>query len=221
MATLQIPPSNRVMPGSYLPPSISFPEPVDGSDLPPDPDNVVAKWASSFNDLIEAGKTDLSTVFYKDSYWRDILCLSWDLHTFSGLESVQSFVEGHLAKWRMKSINADISSNFRRPKNAAIGLSGQLKCIQSFVTVETDVGRGGGFVRLLPDENGNWKCYTLLTVLQELAGHEEMNYGRRPKGTDHGSHPGRNNWKEERTREQNVEDDEPIVLIVGLHDYPL
>ena len=47
------------------------------------------------------------------------------------------------------------------------------------IEFETDVGRAKGYVRL---KGG--KCVTLLTVLQELKGHEEATGIERPRGTD-------------------------------------
>lgn len=179
MATLTIPPSNQVMPGSHQLPHISFPEPVIESTLPPNPERVAAEWAASFTNRIREGKTDVSGLFLKESYWRDLLCSSWNFHTFHGPEKVTSFLADNSNKWRIRSVSIDTSSVFRKPAVASIDLPGSIKCVQSFIVVETDVGKGRGLVRLLPDENGCWKCYTLFTFLHELAGHEEMNHSRK------------------------------------------
>lgn len=215
MATLGIEPSNRVMPGSQVLPSISFPDPINESVLPTDPESVVATWASSFSDLIKAGQTDVSKVFLGESYWRDLLCLTWDFHTVQGPQKIRSFVESLESKWRIKSISVDTSSDLHRPTVAPLDFSGKHKCIHSFITIETDVGSGSGFVRLLPDKQGVWKCYTMLTVLQKLAGHEEQHGAQRPQGVDNTPRPGRLNWKDKRAQEENLEGDQPAVLVVG------
>ena len=87
----------------------------------------------------------------------------------------------------------------------------------SFLTIETDVGRGRGLVRLLQDqEDGKWKAFTLFTTMHELKGHEETVRGRRPNGVIHGGQPGRKNWQERRKATENFEGDiEPTVLILG------
>lgn len=215
MVAIQIPPSNQVTPGSQQLRQISFPSPVKESALSVDPHEIVSRWASSFTDLIAQGQTDVSKVFLKDSYWRDLLCLTWNFHTLHGPSSIQSFITDLSGKWRIKSFDVDTSSDFRQPKVAAIDFPGTIKCIQSFVAVETDVGRASGLVRLLPDETGSWKCYTLLTILQELKGHEELNHTRRPRGADNVSRAGRSSWKDRRNREEALEDHEPAVLIIG------
>ncbi len=45
----------------------------------------------------------------------------------------------------------------------------------SFLTIETDMGRGTGLVGLLhdPEDGGKWKAFTLFTAMHELKGHEE------------------------------------------------
>ena len=217
MATLDILPSNTVIDGSYELPSISFPKPVSESLIPDDPQTIVSKWTSAFTNLVTANKTDVSAVFLKESYWRDLLCLSWNFHTLHGSNQIGSFVSKHPKRWRIKSIEPDTSSDLRRPQVSAIDFGGAHKCIQSFVTLETDVGKAWGIVRLLPDESNNWKCYTFFTVLRELTGHEERIYARRPRGVLEGSKPGRTNWKDDRIREESLEDGEPPVLILGLY----
>ena len=215
MATFQIPPSNHVLPGSHLLPHISFPEPVKESALPPDPKRVVDEWASSFSNLLRSGGNNAATLFHEESYWRDLLCLTWDFHTFHGPKKITELLASRSPKRRIKSIQVDNSSDFRTPKLATLDYLGNIKCIQSFVRVETDVGKGGGLVRLLLSDDGIWKCYTLFTVLQELEGHEGLVHARRPVATDHVPQAGRQNWLDERVKEENFEGLEPAVLIIG------
>lgn len=75
-------------------------------------------------------------------------------------------------------------------------------------------------MKLLQNEanNGEWKAFTLFTVLQELTGFEESTNERRPTGVEHGSHMQRRNWSERRAVEQNLEEGiEPTALIIGIH----
>ena len=90
--------------------------------------------------------------------------------------------------------------------------------VESFLNIETDVGKGPGIVRLLQDQQdrGHWKAFTLFTAMHELKGHEETVRGNRPHGVAHGGTPGRLNWQERRTATENFEGDlEPTVLILG------
>lgn len=120
-------------------------------------------------------------------------------------------------KCRLVSLEVDESSPLRRPTVASIDFVGDVKGISSFLTLETDVGKGRGIVRLCKDSNdGQWKAFTLFTAMHELKGYEEALGPRRPDGVQHGGNPGRKNWKDRREIESNYLDGrEPTVLIIG------
>ena len=216
-AVLQVPPSNYQVPGSHALEQVTYPEPLATPSS--DPDAAAIKWTSSFNALLQAGSSDVSALFLKDSYWRDLLCLSWDFHTFHGPEKVASIITRQTKVWRIKSLNVDKSSEVGKPQISPFDFEGKVKGVQFFVTVDTDVGTGRGVARLLQDatDQGRWKIFTLYTVLQELTGHEERTGRRRPTGHETGALPGRPNWKERRLVEENFEEGlEPDVLVVGM-----
>ncbi|MCJ1420859.1 hypothetical protein MMC32_007218 [Xylographa parallela] len=215
-AAVEIPSSNRKLPGSHTLDQVHYPQSASLSQL--DPESRVTEWLSLFNNHLQSAAFSLSQVFLKDSYWRDLLCLTWDFHTLSGLEDISSLLRVHGKDPRIKSLAIDHTSDEGKPKIASVDYGGTLKGIQSFLIVETDVGRGRGLVRLVQDldDGGKWKAFTLFTSLKELKGHEELIGERRPSGVIHGSHPGRKNWKERRNAEMNFEDGlEPTVIIVG------
>ena len=215
-AAVEIPSSNRKLPGSHTLDPVHYPQSASLSQL--DPESRVTEWLSLFNKHLQSAAFSLSQVFLKDSYWRDLLCLTWDFHTLSGLEDISSLLRVHGKDPRIKSLAIDHTSDEGKPKIASVDYGGTLKGIQSFLIVETDVGRGRGLVRLVQDldDGGKWKAFTLFTSLKELKGHEELIGERRPSGVIHGSHPGRKNWKERRNAEMNFEDGlEPTVIIVG------
>ena len=86
--------------------------------------------------------------------------------------------------------------------------------VEGWFTFETAIGRGRGLVRL---QDG--KCWTLLTTLQELKGHEEPEFGGapRPKGVAAGTHVDRLTWSEQKAKtEQSLGyTEQPYVVIVG------
>jgi hypothetical protein len=222
-AAIQVPPSNKILPGSRLLATVPYPQ-VTESTLPTDPGKVASDWITSFNRLINHGDSAFSTLFLKESCWRDLLCLTWDFHTLQGPEKIAASI-GHFAKeCRIKCINLDTSSDHKKPKVASADFAGNMKAVQAFLEVETDVGKGKGLVRLLPDsEDGQrWKAFTLLTTLQELKGYEESTNRRRPTGVESDLDNGRRNWKDLRIAEENFEGDrEPVVLILGIVDLPV
>ena len=217
-AVLEIPNSNRVVPGSYHLAPVTWPKSSDTDSV--DADKVVTTWISALNGLIKNGEFEVSGLFLPQSHWRDLLCLTWDFHNLQGLEKIASFLESQAQGWRIKSVNIDRSTDLRKPAVAPVDFGGEVKGVQSFLTVETDVGRGRGLVRLLqdPEDGRKWKAFTVFTTLEELTGHEETVQSRRPNGVEHGTHPNRKNWKERRTTEENfAEGLEPTVLIIGNH----
>ncbi|KAL9117526.1 MAG: hypothetical protein Q9187_005940 [Circinaria calcarea] len=210
-AAVQVPSSNSAVPGSHFLTVASYPRSV--TTAPPD-----AEAVSSFNSLIGNGDGSLASLFLEDCYWRDLLCLTWDFHTLHSPEKIASFIRNETKGWRIRSLSVDSSTHVGKPKVSTVDFEGTLKGIQSFLTVETDVGRGRGLVRLLPDakDKGKWKAFTLFTTLQELKGHEELNQERRPTGLERDAGSNGKNWKEKRTAEENFEGDlEPAVLIIG------
>jgi hypothetical protein len=179
---------------------------------PKDIDAATEAWASAFNKAIQssdhAGLTDL---FLPNAFWRDHLCLTWDFHTMKGTEKIKEFLKQGC---RLKKIEVDRSSDFRKPVVTGFDGKGQVQGVQTFLTTESDVGRGMGVARLV-QADGKLKAFTLFTSMRELKGHEEATFGRRPEGVSHGGKPGRKNWQERRIADENYEDSEPTVLILG------
>lgn len=218
MATpaIEVPPSNRIVPGSHHLTPVAWPKPSDIAGI--DPEQVVITWVSLFNDLVRSKEYNVSSLFLKDSYWRDLLCLTWDFHTLHGPDKITSLLQDKIKQWRIKSLSIDRSSDIGKPAVGPVDVAGNVKGVQSFFTVETDVGRGRGVVRLLPDaeDGGKWKVFSFFTTLQELTGFEESVGKQRPTGVEHDVDINRKNWKERREAEVNFEGKrEPAVLIIG------
>lgn len=209
------PPYNRVETGSVNLPIADFSAVPTSKTV--DPISVCKDWTSSFNAALESKDyTKLSDLFLEESYWRDHLSFAWNFTTLHGPSKIAEFFTNHKDGCRLRSVEVDESSPFRAPHiNPAFDGAGNISGVESFLTIETDVGNGLGLVRLV-EHQGNWKVFTLFTSMRELRGHEEMVNGRRPQGVDHGGKPGRMNWRERRIASANYEDVEPDVLILGL-----
>ena len=220
-AAVQIPSYNRLEPGSKPLKAATYPE----SDVSPklDVHKIASKWAESFNEALSSQDYQaIKQLFLPGSCWRDQLALSWDYHTFNGPEKIISFLKSCPHGSRIKSVSIDDSSTVHSPHVSAVDFNGKVNGVESFLNVETDVGKGPGIVRLLQDQQdgGNWKAFTLLTTMHELKDHAETVRGNRPNGVDHGGKPGRKNWQERRTATENFEGDlEPTVLILGAESF--
>ena len=151
----------------------------------------------------------------KESYWRDLLCMTWDFHTLQGPEQITRYIQSSSKDSRITNISLDKSAAHKMPQLADLG---SLKVVQTFIKLETTSGRGNGLVRLVPDasDDGRWKAFTVFTTLHELKGFEEAIRSRRPTGVDRGLEDRSHNWKDRLLSQQNFEGGrEPTILIVG------
>jgi hypothetical protein len=206
-----IPSYNRVEPGSVNLPIADFS--TIKAVKPQDVDNATEKWASSFNAAIQSPSFEgLEDLFLPQAFWRDHLCLSWNAHTLQGPAAIKDFLKKGC---RLKKIEIDRSNEFRKPTIAAFDGKGKVEGIQTFLTTESDVGSGLGVARLV-QVDGKLRAFTLFTSMRELKGYEEAMFGKRPEGVAHGGQPGRKNWLERRVADENYDESEPSVLILGM-----
>lgn len=215
---VDVPPSNYILPGSSLLPTVSLPQ--HGGDITGEPEKVAQGWLEIFNASLKSGQGGSSTsdAFLDKSYWRDLLCLTWDFRTLHDQEQISAFANDFTASSHTITLTLDKSAENRKPAVAPIDFNGSVKCVQAFLNVDTDVGRGKGVVKLVPDgsDGQNWKAFTLFTTLEELKGHEEAIKARRPSGVRDGQDHGPRNWKDERDAQHNFKGRrEPTVLIIG------
>jgi hypothetical protein len=211
MPTQAIPSFQRVEPGSVNIPveDLTKIQTVKPTDI----DNATEEWVSSFNKAIQSSDlAGLIDLFLPNAFWRDHLCLTWEFHTIKGTDKIKEFLKQGC---RLENIAVDRSSDFRKPVVTGFDGQGKVQGVQTFLTTESDVGRGMGVARLVESE-GKLKAFTLFTSMRELKGHEEATFGRRPEGVSHGGQPGRKNWQERRVADENYEDSEPTVLILGM-----
>ncbi|KAF2249574.1 FAD/NAD(P)-binding domain-containing protein [Trematosphaeria pertusa] len=206
------PSSQRCEPGSVNIPLGSYPETSKSESV--DAAKVAQDVISSLTDaLSKKDYTSLAKLFLDDkSYWRDHLALTWELRTLKGGENISKYLEASTTP--LTKVEVDSSSAFRAPKFGPIDAWGDVNGISSFITFETDVGRGQG-VMTLAEEGGKWKIFTLYTALTELKGYEEPVRHKRAKGVQHGGDPNRKNWKEKRDAQTEFKDSDPQVLIIG------
>ena len=200
--------AKHIEPGSFPLDFANFPN-LDTSECK-NPSEVATAFVDAFNKV--AGGSDVSAItelFHPDSFWRDQLCLSWDFHTLQGPKKIATLLEQSKGEVRVKSIKLDTSSALRSPRPSMVG---PLHTVSAFLTIETDVGNGGGVVNLIQDQ-GVWKVFTLFTYLKELKGHEELTGARRPNGYE--GHETSRNWLDDRDAERKLENGGPTVLILG------
>jgi len=157
----------------------------------------------SLNAALEEGDISrASGLFATDSYWRDLVAVTWNLKTVEGPGGVADMLNSQLAHTR--------PGNFQLQQ-------GELPTEEdgvttAWITFETKAGRGWGLMRLRDD-----RIWTLLTALTELKGFEENRGKRRPMGAEHGPQKNRQSWKEKREAEEaNLGySEQPYTVIIG------
>lgn len=215
---VKAPASNTKLPGSHS--LATVPLPTCNLKELADPFQCASEWIDIVNNLLNSGLegSDFSGAFLESAHWRDLLCFTWDFRTLQGRNKIAGFAEDFIAKARTVTFTLDQSAEYKKPALIPLDFDGTVKCLQAWLNIETDVGRGKGIVKLVPDssDGDKWKAFTLFTTLEELKGHEELIKERRPAGVKDDQDYGAANWKDKRDAEQNFEDGrEPVVLILG------
>jgi cation diffusion facilitator CzcD-associated flavoprotein CzcO len=170
-------------------------------------------WLDEFERTLDAPDPDaLDRLFLADSYWRDVLALSWNLQTLAGGDSIKQELTT-LVK-RVAPSNFKIAPNRAPPRWVTRAGSNNIEAIFNF---ETALGRGSGIVRLMPDaaDGDRLKAWTLLTALDELKGFEEQLGTSRPRGQAYSRDFRGPNWLDLRNASRDYTDRDPAVLVVG------
>src|SRR5262245_62233137 len=170
-------------------------------------------WLTQFEAALADGdRGALEALFHPQSFWRDVLALSWALQTLNGADAILKELPA-LAR-RAAPTHFRIAPDRAAPRRVTRAAT---NCIETIFKFETAVGRGHGIVRLIPDEtDGNrLKAWTLLTALEELKGFEEQLDRTRPRGQAYSRDFRGPNWLDQRKAAAAYDDHDPAVLVVG------
>ncbi|HEY1541299.1 MAG TPA: NAD(P)/FAD-dependent oxidoreductase [Xanthobacteraceae bacterium] len=168
-------------------------------------------WLEQFERAL-TGRDDvlLAGLFGADSYWRDLLALTWRIQTVAGAAVIAR--ELGAAAHRACSSGFTLASDRTAPRRVTRSGTEAYEAIFRF---ETTHGRGSGVLRLVPDADGAMKAWTLLTALDEIKGHEERLGRSRPSGSAYARDFHGPNWLDVRTAATAYADRDPAVLVVG------
>jgi putative flavoprotein involved in K+ transport len=171
------------------------------TDLSTHPTQMAGAWLADFTSALERNDVEAAiALFEPDCYWRDLVAFTWNIRTQEGPEAIRAMLKARLAD----------------TKPTAFAVEGEATeaegVIDAWFTFETAVARGRGHLRLR-----NGKCWTLLTTMTELKGFEDRKGEHRVKGAEHGVHPGRKTWLEQREDEAATlgHTEQPYVVIIG------
>jgi hypothetical protein len=170
-------------------------------------------WLAEFQRALAAPDDALLTaLFHADSYWRDVLALTWHIRTVGGADAIVRELAAYVGRARPTRFK----TSPRRTAPRRVTRAGT-DAIEAIFTFETAEGRGSGVLRLTPDaDDGNaFKAWTLLTALDELKGHEERLGRSRPRGKVYARDFRGPNWLDLRKAAAEYADRDPVVLVVG------
>lgn len=139
-----------------------------------DPYSMALDWLSRFTTALQGiDTTNVTNLLLHDGWLRDILVFTWDMRSLEGRKTIASYLE---ANTFTRARISDIRLNETADLAPRVYELPQLKAvvIEFAFTFECRHGHGRGHVRLLPDADGIYKAFTLLTELADLVGHEEL-----------------------------------------------
>ena len=173
---------------------------------------VVRKWLAQFEEALAKPGDMLEKLFQRDSYWRDVLALTWRIRTIRGLDTICEELRAHAGRVQPRAFRTDP----HRTASRRVIRAGT-DAIEAIFRFETTQGRGIGVLRLTPDadEGNGLKAWTLLTALEELKGFEERTGRSRPRGEFYSRDFRGPNWLDRRKSAAAYVDRDPAVLVVG------
>ena len=165
------------------------------------PNQQVTDWLNGFDKALAGGDVSAAAgMFDTESFWRDLVPFTWNIKTMEGQDQISDMLNAQLGQ--VKPSNWALDGDATHADGVTDG----------WITFETAVARGKGHIRLKGD-----KCWTLLTTMVELKGHEEKKGPTRENGVDHGAFEGRKNWLERKTEAEATlgYSEQPYCVIIG------
>jgi putative flavoprotein involved in K+ transport len=166
------------------------------------PTAAVSAWLESFGAALEGGDVAAAAEHFEaDGFWRDLVSFTWNIRTLEGRDEIAAMLEATLDGVRPTGWAVEGDATEPGPGIA-----------EAWITFETAVARGRGHIRLREG-----RCWTLLTTMVELKGHEERTGPGRIKGVEHGAIRERQTWLERRQAEaaELGYQRQPYCVIVG------
>ena len=151
-----------------------------------DPGSIAKTWLENLQTKLSQDQLgDVSDLFIDDSWWRDIVGLSWNITTKRGTNEISQYLQSQAAKSGFGQFNV-IGQGALQPRLSDMG---GLIWIESGFTFDTKAGTGRSIVRLANVGPLKWKAWIVHTTLDELKGfpehspQEKSNNGYKTKDT--------------------------------------
>jgi putative flavoprotein involved in K+ transport len=173
--------------------------------------DIAVGWLKDFASAVaKADGSVVADLFADSSWWRDLYALSWDVTVSRDPQQIAQFVDTYVADRALGEIELD----------DALPVAFQMDTyLEALFTFTTDVGVGRGVVRLMPQEDGSWKAWTISTSLDGLKDFPEPRVTISDAGKDEHNQPvvpgARKTWEQLEAERIDYTDKEPSVLILG------
>jgi cation diffusion facilitator CzcD-associated flavoprotein CzcO len=178
-----------------------------------DVSSAAAEWVRCLDEAMRSGQPAAVTkLLHPDAYWRDVLVLTWDLHTYYGTAQIALALGRTLQQARPRLLRLDPAMPPRLVHRAGREVA------ELVFTFETEHGRGRGVASLDNADSpaGQVRARTVLTELDRLAGFDEAAHLARITTSAPAIREfGKPNWRDARVAETRYDDRDPAVLIVG------
>ncbi|KAI9001124.1 FAD/NAD-P-binding domain-containing protein [Trametes punicea] len=176
-----------------------------------DPHLVASSWLAELASTIQRGDVEAASELFLPNGWlRDLLVFTWDIRSLDGRGAVRSYLRQRLSNAQITEVKLEGTAHLS-PQTSYVP---QIRAIdvEFAFTFECHKGHGRGYCRLLPDHDGSFKAFSVMVMLSDLRGHEELRTLH--LRDDLTGIPGRNMQEEFAAWVRSVET-KPYVLIVG------
>jgi cation diffusion facilitator CzcD-associated flavoprotein CzcO len=173
----------------------------------------VQSWLVAFEVALGApNPAAIQELFRPDGHWRDLLVFTWNVQTVSGASDIADTLLA--CSQGIDAHRFEVDPQRTPPRLATRAGESVIEAIFRF---ETSRGRASGVLRLRADaDDGDvLRAWTLLTALDEIAGHGEAIGTARPTGEVYSRDFHGPNWLDNRRAANAYDDRDPAVLVVG------
>jgi cation diffusion facilitator CzcD-associated flavoprotein CzcO len=166
------------------------------------------EWLSDFEQALTSGDPSTVTALIShDGYWRDLLALSWGIHTYYGRDQIASMLAQVMGGAQVWSFELHATHPPRLAERAGMDV------IELAFTFETIVGSARGVAALCPPEAGRHEAWTVLTELDDIR--DPAPASAPSPAVTYMRDFAQPNWLERRTAEQSYSDRDPAVVVIG------
>ncbi|MEL4506391.1 NAD(P)/FAD-dependent oxidoreductase [Luteococcus sp. H138] len=160
----------------------------------------VQAWLTKLQDAVDAAEVEqVLDLFEPGGFWRDLVFMTWNLHTAEGADQIRAMLE---------SVGPEAW-----PRDFTVTrVDRSEEVVEAHISCANATFAAKGIVRLRGE-----KAWTFLTSAQELLEYPEPKGRRRIAGAEHGVQKDRENWLDRRRKqvESYGTDQQPYVLVVG------